>query len=472
MQLKKLERDDLASLMKYFKNQNTHVCNYTAGSLFMWGKYNSTHYAEEEGCLVLCDRYVGNRYFYWPLSAEGDAAAEERVALKIEQFCRENYIRLHFTAVPRDRLASLVLRYGSDVHVSNIRRWRDYLYNASDFINYPGGKYSGQRNHVNKFKKNYPDYEFSVYTPADYAQVQSFLQEVAAVQLGKAEMLAAEEMNGVFDLLPRMQEFGMQAGILRAGGKIVAFSAGEVCGDTMYVHVEKALRGVQGAYPAIAQMFAQTFARGVTYINREDDSGDAGLRKSKMQYSPVQLVDKYNLAIHRSFDALSVYPEIPTPRLVLRAIADEDAEEFARLAADDVLNRYWGYDWRENAREENPPASWFLEDVRKDFKQKNELPLGVYFEGKLVGEVVLHNFGYQAEAEIGMRILPEWQGKGFAREALISLMDYGFIKLNLEKIEAKCFRENTASAYTLRAAGMRPCGEDEKYFYFCKTAAM
>ena len=145
------------------------------------------------------------------------------------------------------------------------------------------------------------------------------------MQLGKAEMLAAEEMNGVFDLLPRMQEFGMQAGILRAGGKIVAFSAGEVCGDTLYVHVEKALRGVQGAYPAIAQMFAQTFARGVTYINREDDSGDAGLRKSKMQYSPVQLVDKYNLAIHRSFDALSVYPEIPTPRLVLRAIADEDA---------------------------------------------------------------------------------------------------------------------------------------------------
>ena len=46
MQLKKLERDDLASLMKYFKNQNTHICNYTAGSLFMWGKYNSTHYAE------------------------------------------------------------------------------------------------------------------------------------------------------------------------------------------------------------------------------------------------------------------------------------------------------------------------------------------------------------------------------------------------------------------------------------------
>ncbi len=472
MQLKKLERENISSLLGYFKNQNTHICNYTAGSLFMWGKYLSTHYAEEEDCLVLCDRYVGNRYFYWPLSKTGDAAAEDRVAEKIEKFCRENYIRLHFTAVPRDKLPQLVLRYGSDVHVSNIRRWRDYLYNASDFIHYPGGRYSGQRNHVNKFKKNYPDHTFSVYTPADYAEVESFLREVSAVQLEKAEMLAAEEMNGVFDILPRLEEFGMCAGILRAGGRIVAFSAGEVCGDTLYVHIEKALRGVQGAYPAVAQLFAQTFAQNVTYLNREDDSGDAGLRKSKMQYLPVQLVDKYNLAIHRSFDALSAYPQITTPRLVLHAIADEDAADFARLASDDALNRYWGYDWRENATEPNPPPSWFLEDVRKDFKQKNELPLGVYFENKLVGEVVLHNFGYRAEAEIGMRILPEWQGRGFARESLIALMDYGFIKLNLERIEAKCFRENTTSAYTLKAAGMRPCGEDEKFYYFYKTASM
>ena len=215
MQLKKLERENISSLLGYFKNQNTHICNYTAGSLFMWGKYLSTHYAEEEDCLVLCDRYVGNRYFYWPLSKTGDAAAEDRVAEKIEKFCRENYIRLHFTAVPRDKLPQLVLRYGSDVHVSNIRRWRDYLYNASDFIHYPGGRYSGQRNHVNKFKKNYPDHTFSVYTPADYAEVESFLREVSAVQLEKAEMLAAEEMNGVFDILPRLEEFGMCAGILR-----------------------------------------------------------------------------------------------------------------------------------------------------------------------------------------------------------------------------------------------------------------
>lgn len=471
MQLKKLERDDLASLMKYFKNQNTHICNYTAGSLFMWGKYNSTHYAEEEGCLVLCDRYVGNRYFYWPLSAEGDAAAEERVALKIEQFCRENYVRLHFTAVPRDRLASLVLRYGSDVHVSNIRRWRDYLYNASDFINYPGGKYSGQRNHVNKFKKNNPDYSFSLCTEADIPELRAFLHEYSAVQYAKGDPLAGEEMNGVFSMLPHVFEYGMRCGALRAGGKMVAMSVGEVCGDTLFVHVEKALRGVEGAYPAVAQMFACACAEGVAYINREDDGGDAGLRKSKMQYLPVRLADKYNLAVHRSIDALTKLPELHTERLTLHEVEEKDAAAFASLARDIEENKYWGYDWRQDAPAD-PDDMWFLEELRSDFKKKNELPLGIYLGETLVGEVVLHAFGCRAEAEIGMRLLPAYRHNGYAREALLGLMEYGFIKLGLERIEAKCFRANEPSARTLRAAGMRPCGEDETYFYFYKTAAM
>lgn len=473
MQLQKLERKDIEKLLPYFRNQGTHISNYSAGSLFMWNKYLSTMYAEEEGCLVLCDRYVGNRYFYWPLSKDGDAAAEERVAEKIEKFCRENYIRLHFTAVPRERLSGLVLRYGSEVHVSDIRKWRDYLYNAQDFIQYPGGKYSGQRNHVNKFKKNNPDYTFARYTVADRSETEAFLREIAKVQTEKEETLAAEEMRGVFEILPKMEELGLFGGILRAGGEMVAFSVGEYCGDMLVVHIEKAKRGVAGAYPTVAQLFAKEYCNERTkYINREDDSGDAGLRKSKLQYLPVQVVDKYNLAVRRTFDAVSDYPHIKTLRLELKGIADEDASDFARLARDEELNRYWGYDWRENATEENPADAWFLQDVRKDFKQKNELPLGIYFEGKLAGEVVLHNFGYQSEAEIGMRILPEWQGRGFARESLIAMMEYGFMKLSLEKIEAKCYKENTVSAYTLKAAGMRPCGEDDKYYYFYKTPSM
>ena len=472
MQFCKLEREELPRLLPYFRAQGTHVSNYSAGLLFMWGKHLSTLFCEEENCLFLIDQYVGNRYFYYPISKDGDAAAEERGLDKIERYCRENDVRLHFTNVPREKLAALVLRYGAELHVSNIRRWRDYLYEAEDFKTYAGGRYSGQRNHVNKFKKSYPDFEFCTYEREDRPEIEAFLREYSVSQYAKEDMYADEEMRGVFEILPHLGEMQMYAAYLRAGGKIVAFTVGERCGDMMVVHIEKALRGVQGAYPAIAQMFAQTFCcDGIRYINREDDSGDAGLRKSKLQYLPVRLVDKYNLAVKRSIDALSKLPELQTQRLMLKEVAQEDERAFARLARDDELNRYWGYNWHDDAPDTAPDA-WFLEDIRSDFKKKHELPLGVYFEGALVGEVVLYHFGYAAEAEIGMRILPEFQGRGFARESLLALMEYGFVKLGLERIEAKCFKENTASAYTLKAAGLRPCGEDEKYYFFYKTAAM
>ena len=224
--------------------------------------------------------------------------------------------------------------------------------------------------------------------------------------------------------------------------------------------------------PAVAQMFACACAEGVAYINREDDGGDAGLRKSKMQYLPVRLADKYNLAVHRSIDALTKLPETaygaaspcmrwkkrtPPPSRLWRAISK-------KISTGDTTGG--------KTRPENPGDMWFLEELRSDFKKKNELPLGIYLGETLVGEVVLHAFGCRAEAEIGMRLLPAYRHNGYAREALLGLMEYGFIKLGLERIEAKCFRANEPSARTLRAAGMRPCGEDETYFYFYKTAAM
>ncbi len=472
MRFEKFTVDHILRFLPVLRAQNTRLSNYTPGTAFVWGKYLDTHFAEAEGCLILRDRYVKQEYFYYPISPSGDEEAQRRALCAVEEYCRNENVRLHFTAVPRDKLPELVLRYGSELHLSDIRRWRDYLYEKENFQNYPGGRYSGQRNHVNKFKKTYPDWQFCAYTPADAAEVRAFLEEYAASQYAKEEMYADEEMKGAFALFENIEKLGLSAGFLRAGGKIVAFSAGEVCGDTMFVHVEKALRGYPGAYPAMAQAFAQALCgENVRYINREDDSGDMGLRKSKLQYLPAALLDKYNIAVKRTFDSLSELPVIRTDRLVLKEVADEDAAAFAAMDKDDELNRYWGANWRDYAPK-NPSDKWFLKDIRSDFKKKRELPLGIYFENALVGEVVLHRFGYQSEAEIGMRVMRPWQGRGFAREALLGLMEYGFCKLGLERIEACAYKENAPSLYALKSAGMRPCGEDNEKQYFYKTAGM
>ncbi len=466
------KQEDILRFKPWFEVQKTHIADYSLGFQFMWRKTLAPDFTFFGDCLILRELYAGKYYFYYPISLSGDPAAEEQAIAEIERFCRDSDVRLHFTNVPRSRIAALVLRYGANVTVSDNRRWRDYLYPAEDFKTYGGKRHAGQRNHVNKFKHLCPDWTFRPYGREDEEKVAAFLKEYEGVQLEKGDRLAAEELAEVYAILPRLEEFGMPAGILEAGGKIVAFAAGERCGDMLVVHIEKALRGYEGAYPMVAQQFALAFCGDAAFINRMDDAGDLGLRKSKLQYLPSELVDKYNVIAGRAIDAVQKLPEIETERLLLSPVGDKDVSAYARLASDVSRNRYWGYDYRADA--EAPGESWFLWAAREDFRHRMEMPVGIYLKetGELVGEAVLHRFGYHAEAEVGVRLFEKHEGHGYAAEAVSAYTEYAFTKLNVERMEAKCFRENERSSKMLLASGMRSGGSDDTYFYFYRTPEM
>ena len=61
------------------------------------------------------------------------------------------------------------------------------------------------------------------------------------------------------------------------------------------MHFEKAYPDLQGAYPMINQQFVLHECEGYAYVNREEDTGDPGLRKAKLSYYPDILLPKYEL---------------------------------------------------------------------------------------------------------------------------------------------------------------------------------
>ena len=86
---------------------------------------------------------------------------------------------------------------------------------------------------------------------------------------------------------------GLKAGLIRADGRVVAFSVGEkIHPDTFCVHIEKAYADVPGAYAVINQQFLIHEAADCRYVNREDDVGEPGLRRAKLSYHPVFMVEK------------------------------------------------------------------------------------------------------------------------------------------------------------------------------------
>ncbi|MDE6611839.1 MAG: phosphatidylglycerol lysyltransferase domain-containing protein, partial [Muribaculaceae bacterium] len=103
------------------------------------------------------------------------------------------------------------------------------------------------------------------------------------------------------DVLGNYSHYGMEGAMLRDGsGEIVAFTAGEIIGDTLVLHIEKMRHSVAGAGETINQLFAGRMLErhpGLLYINREDDAGDPGLRYAKESYHPAFKLRKYNVLL-------------------------------------------------------------------------------------------------------------------------------------------------------------------------------
>lgn len=86
----------------------------------------------------------------------------------------------------------------------------------------------------------------------------------------------------------------MSGAVLYVEDKPVAMTLGSEISQNVYdVNFEKALREYDGVYAVINNEFAKTLTK-YKYINREEDMGLEGLRKAKLSYNPVIILDRYN----------------------------------------------------------------------------------------------------------------------------------------------------------------------------------
>jgi ribosomal-protein-alanine N-acetyltransferase len=61
---------------------------------------------------------------------------------------------------------------------------------------------------------------------------------------------------------------------------------------------------------------------------------------------------------------------------------------------------------------------------------------------------------HHARAELGYALSRDYWGRGLMAEAVCAMISFGFDKMNLNRIEARCIAENVASARVMEKAGM------------------
>lgn len=91
-------------------------------------------------------------------------------------------------------------------------------------------------------------------------------------------------------------------------------------------------------------------------------------------------------------------------------------------------------------------------------EEEDKIVLGVELmdDGTLIGEVslILRNLAAR-QAEIGWIFHPDYQGRGYATEAAIALLDLAFRDGGMHRVMARCDARNVASAKLMERLGMR-----------------
>ncbi len=283
-------------LVDYLAGQPYRSCDYTIGAIYQWRAYFASAVAFVGPVAVLRADYPfpedGHSYMF-PIGGGGSAAIEAALDA-VEEYTAALGIPLRYCAVPEAGAAVLRARYGARAVCTAHRDWADYLYMLDDLKTFPGKRFHGQRNHLNRFYKDNPGSRYVPITWMTLPRARAFLTEYVYRTPARSP-IEAEEQCRAQELLEVVSLLQLQAGYLEtARGDIVALAIGEVVGDTLYVHVEKARLDYPGAYQAIVSAFACHAAQPDTrYCNREDDSGEEGLRRSKEAYHPVAMIDKY-----------------------------------------------------------------------------------------------------------------------------------------------------------------------------------
>ena len=168
------------------------------------------------------------------------------------------------------------------------------------------------------------------------------------------------------------------------------------------------------------------------------------------------------------FDKIIAPVIVQADNLVITDMVESDKERYFDLYMDDDLNKWWGYDYREDLGGETPSPDYFFSFQQKLKDKKEEYALAVKKDGVMVGELVLHNFDYFGGVEIGFRFFRESQGKGYATKSASALMEYAKTTLGATKLKTRCFKENIPSFNLIGRLGFNKVKEDETHYYFEK----
>jgi len=290
MEFKEIKLSDKPLFDEYYKKHPQDMCFLGFSILYLWKDYLKCEFAVADGEIIL--KKGGNGRF--PVNFSLPQTTKNEFKKALDMLICECGEDLRITALTASQKEFVEELYPGMFEFKESRDSANYVYETEKMMSLAGKKLHGKRNHINKFKTLYPNWEYieidnsNVYECVKVAE-RWFLEK----EDGDEEMV--QELLTCKTALNNMNELGFKCGAIRVDGKIIAFSVGEFLNPRMaHIIIEKADVNYPGAYTIINNEFLKRNFSTSQFVNREEDVGVEGLRKAKLSYYPAYLIDVYS----------------------------------------------------------------------------------------------------------------------------------------------------------------------------------
>jgi len=250
----------------------TGISSYTFANIYLFRKKYDFKVSISENTLLTVGTYDKGKTFF---SILGELPLKEKIAELLGKYG-------FWKGIPESELAKAP---GATEDRDNF----EYLYLRTDLVELPGKNFQKKRNLVNAFIKAHSQREIKFLDKNTISDAMRVLNEWGE----RGDYNAAKEGLELHDVL------GFSGLVFYVDGNPVGYCQGEALADSVSyaVHFEKALDKYKGIYQYMNQEFAKTIPEHITYINREQDLGDEGLRQAKLTYRPVDFVKLFSIKV-------------------------------------------------------------------------------------------------------------------------------------------------------------------------------
>ncbi len=272
-------------------------------SYLMWSYYGTTVYWIEKNRDIF---FIGESH-YEPKRIE--QILSENLKISLDEYSDSKYIIL-IPSYIEDELnyineTSEIIKEKSDqkiIFIDGLKNknlfnenplfsWNvNYIYDINDLNGFPGKKNQKKRNHLNYYLNNFKDKTIiKKYANDNFNEVINFLER----EITSSETSSKEEKIAYKELLSNFDKEKMSGIIVYYDNEIIGFTFGYSYDNYYEIIIERCSKEFRGLYQFIIteNIKLNIDTQKIKYIDRQDDMGEENLRKSKLSYNPIKVIE-------------------------------------------------------------------------------------------------------------------------------------------------------------------------------------